>query len=94
MEYAILMAIVGLALIGMSTYMRRGIQGVVKGSCDQLGPQQVTTNSSKQASTTQDSTELKRGSFRTRIFTGGVQIRDFATQDTLTGSSDSVLTQE
>jgi len=92
-EYAILVAIVGLVLFGMSTYMRRGIQGTIKGYCDQLGSQQVTTNSGKQAQATQVIADSKSGSFRTQIFTGGAQTRDFNTRDTSIGSSDYVNIQ-
>jgi Flp pilus assembly pilin Flp len=38
-EYALLIAIIGAALIGMQTYMKRGIQGVVKLAADEIGNQ-------------------------------------------------------
>ncbi len=41
-EYSIILAIVGAALMGMQMYMKRGIQAAIKVSADQLGPQQIT----------------------------------------------------
>ena len=38
-EYAILVTIISVALLSMSQYAARGIQAVVKGSADQIGPQ-------------------------------------------------------
>ena len=39
-EFVVIMGIVALALIGMQTYMKRGIQSVIKVSTDELGNQQ------------------------------------------------------
>ena len=40
MEYAALITVVVLIFLTMSTYIRRGIQGIVKVTADQLGNQQ------------------------------------------------------
>ena len=37
LEYSIMFAIVVSALMGMQTYMKRGVQGVVKSTADELG---------------------------------------------------------
>lgn len=39
-EYAILLAIVSASLIGMQTYMKRGIQGVIRAAADDVGKQE------------------------------------------------------
>lgn len=39
-ECVLLLGIISAALLGMQTYMRRGIQGVVKTATDELGRQQ------------------------------------------------------
>jgi Flp pilus assembly pilin Flp len=38
-EYVLLIAIIGVALIGMQTYMKRGVQGVVQVAADAIGDQ-------------------------------------------------------
>lgn len=38
-EYVILIGIISLVLIGMQTYMKRGIQAVIKVSADEIGEQ-------------------------------------------------------
>lgn len=38
-EYTLILGIVGVALISMQTYFKRGIQSVIKVTADDLGPQ-------------------------------------------------------
>jgi Flp pilus assembly pilin Flp len=38
-EYAIIIGLVAVAIMGMQTYLKRGIQGVIKVSADELGDQ-------------------------------------------------------
>jgi len=38
-EYTLILGIIGLALFGMQTYFKRGIQSVIKVTADDLGPQ-------------------------------------------------------
>ena len=93
-EYSIILVIIAAALMGMQTYMKRGIQAAVKVSCDQLGPQEVTINSNKQASTVSTTNATKSGSLRTQVFSGGTQEKTTSITDTTSGSSVSISTQD
>lgn len=93
-EYAFILVIVGTALMGMQMYMKRGIQAVIKTSTDQLGAQQVTINSRKQASTISTTSGSRSGTVGIQVSTGGIQTRDIDTTDTSSGSSTSVTTTQ
>lgn len=87
-EYVLLLGVVSVALIAMQVYMKRGIQGAVKVSADQLGPQQgqqVLINFQKQTSTSSATDTSTAGNIRTQKFEGGSQRKD---TNTTTQSSD------
>lgn len=92
-EYAFILLIVGAALIGMFTYMRRSIQAVVKVSADQLGPQQVTKQSTS-ASTTTDAASRSLASRTTRLreLLGGIQIKLLNSAERIYSSTHSTWT--
>ena len=93
-DYVLLLGVISAALIAMQVYMKRGIQAAVKVSCDQLGPQEVTINSRKQASTVSTTNATKSGSLRTQVFSGGTQEKTTSITDTTSGSSVSISTQD
>jgi uncharacterized protein (UPF0333 family) len=94
LEYSILLGIIGVALTGMFTYMKRGLQATVKVSCDQLGHQQITVDSSKQLTSVTTKAEARSGSLRTVVFTGGAQSRNLDSTDVTTGSGRTRATQK
>jgi uncharacterized protein (UPF0333 family) len=56
LEYGILIAVVVGALIAMSVYMKRGLQGRLRSSTDQLGEQYSAGQTQSQYTITSDST--------------------------------------
>lgn len=95
-EYSLILAIVGAALIGMQLYMKRGLQGVVKTAADQLGTQegaQVLINFRRQASSISVTNESRAGSVETHVSRGGAQTKNIDTTSTSRGSSTSVSQQ-
>lgn len=96
-EYSLILAIVGAALIGMQLYMKRGLQGVVKTAADQLGTQegaQVLINFKKQTSSVSVTAGSTSGSVDTHVSSGGAQTRSTNTTSTSSGSSSSESRQE
>lgn len=55
-EYVIVIGIVSLAFIGMQTYMKRGIQGVVKDFADELSNQDAYNEKRENTSIAETST--------------------------------------
>lgn len=96
-EYSLILAIVGTALMGMQVYMKRGIQAAVKVSADQLGSQQsqqVLINFRRQTNSVTTTSGSRSGSVETQVSAGGAQNRSTDTTSTSSGSSSSVSTQE
>jgi Flp pilus assembly pilin Flp len=92
-EYALLLGVVSAALIAMQFYMKRGIQGAVKVSADQLGPQQgtqVLIDFKKQSSASSVTNTAASGSIRTQRLEDGSQRKDINT----TTESSSVATSQ
>jgi len=79
LEYAILIAVVVGALIGMQTYVKRGLQGRLKAASDDVGSQfePGTTNTTSFVVTAPQRTEstTDEGSQRTES-TGGTTTRE------------------
>lgn len=95
-EYSLILAILGAALVGMQVYMKRGIQGVVKTAADQLGTQegaQVLINFKRQTNSVTATTGSRAGAVATHISAGGTQTRDTSITSTSSGSSVSVSEQ-
>ena len=95
-EYAVLIGLITLALVGMQVYMKRGIQGVVKVAADQLGPQQgqqVLIAGRRQTNTVSNTIGSRSGGVGTQVFTGGRQERSTNTISTSSGTSNSISTQ-
>lgn len=88
-EYALILGIVAAALLGMQVYMKRGIQRAVQLSADQLGEQQVTINSQREANTISTSTDKKFGTVRTQESLGGGQASNINTTDITSGTTTS-----
>jgi len=67
LEYAVLIVVIIVALIAMQTYLKRGIQGRVRESSDQIGEQFSPgyTTSNRTMSTFSNSTEVNDGSSTT-----------------------------
>ena len=93
-EYSMVVAVVIAAVLSMQIYMKRGITAGVKVAVDRLGPQQITINSTMNASTNSFMTEVKTDSTRKQTFTGGEQRRIENSQSSVTGYSESVATQQ
>jgi uncharacterized protein (UPF0333 family) len=56
LEYGVLIAVVVGALIAMSVYMKRGLQGRIRASTDDIGEQFSATNTGTNYTITSDST--------------------------------------
>jgi len=91
-EYAVLLGIVSLALIGMQVYMKRGLQAAVKDAANELGPQenaQLLINFKRQEETRSETTTKRGGSIQTQTFSGGGLRRDTDTKVESTSTSTS-----
>lgn len=55
-EYAVLIACIAAAIIGMQFYLKRGIQGRLRQGGDEIGQQYSATNTGSTTTTTTDST--------------------------------------
>lgn len=76
MEYSVLLVIVVVALAGMFTYMKRGIQMAVKTSSDQLGSQSsISIRTQKVSDTVTTTRSLNSVVGQIQNFLGGVQRR-------------------
>ncbi len=93
-EYALILAIVAAALMGMQAYMKRGIQAAVKLSADQLGEQQVTINSQRESNTVSTSTDRKFGTVSMQESLEGAQTSNINTTDITSGNTYSVVTSK
>lgn len=101
-EYALLLALVGAALVTMQVYMKRGIQGAVKGAADQLGPQQYQFQQAnpngapiffRNGQTESIGNSTSQGTIRTIVSNGGSQTRIVDTNETIASSSSSNTTE-
>lgn len=54
-EYAVLIACIVAAVIGMQIYLKRGIQGRLRGAGDEIGQQYSATNTESTTTTTTNS---------------------------------------
>jgi len=96
-DYVLLIGVVSAALIAMQVYMKRGIQGMVKVSADQLGPQQgqqVLINFKKQSSTVSTTNTSTTGKISTQKFEGGSQRKDTNTTTQSSSTSTSQVITE
>ncbi len=107
-EYAILIGIITLALVGMQVYMKRGIQGVVKMAADEVGSQrdaeetdvlkgtkQQSQSRSITSGATQGTPHLPQGATRrVRAFVGGSQRVDFETNIIASGTQSYTSLKE
>ncbi len=96
-EYSLILAIVGAALVGMQFYMKRGLQAAIKISADQLGSQQgaqVLINFRRQTNSISETRGARAGAVRTQVLTDGSQTRNTSTTSTSVGSSTSVSQQQ
>jgi Flp pilus assembly pilin Flp len=81
LEYAIIIAVVVAALVGMQVYMKRGLQGKIKEATDQIGeqfsPDHTYINSTIISNTyTTENVLLEAGRPITKSFSEQNQIRD------------------
>ncbi len=96
-EYVIVIGIVSLAFIGMQTYMKRGIQGVVKSSADELFSQSAyeqkvpdksgTTDADETSTSSSNTTQTKT---TTRLVSGGATT--VTTNKTVSNTENSTST--
>lgn len=101
-EYALLLALIGAAVVAMQVYMKRGLQAVVKVTADQLGPQQYQYQQTNpngapiyfmNGQTESIGNSTSQGTIRTTTSEGGPQTRMIDTSETITSSSSSNTTE-
>ncbi len=96
MEYAIVLGVVAIALASMSLYFRRGIQSVVKAAADEAGNQTDAEDINPVTGTSVFSSIRRNAQSTARQQTeaGGTQATTISSEGIVTGSSESVSTQE
>lgn len=62
-------------MIGMFTYMKRGIQSTVKTAADQLGDQVIATKLARTVTTTTKNRTMNSGTARIKELLGGLQMK-------------------
>lgn len=100
LEYAVVLAAVVTALVGMQLFFKRGIQASLKLAADQIGAQQDSADvdivrggvitSSEAASVTQT---VSGGTQRFRQLGGGASSKDIDTTVTATGNATYVTNE-
>ncbi len=83
LEYAIVIAVIVAALIAMQTYIKRGIQGKMKASTDDIGEQYSpqNTNGNTTTSLTASSSETITGGAAPSTATNTTQVQNRSTNE-------------
>ncbi len=86
-EHVLLVGIVVAALLAMSVYIKRGIQGVIRVASDEIGRQEDAEEIDPQKGTKTNSNLVTKteGIERQRVFKGGSQERDVERVSVSTG---------
>jgi Flp pilus assembly pilin Flp len=87
-EYAILIGIIAVTLMAMQVFAKRGLQAVIKGSADQIGPQSDSQQPMSSSAMTSASSTLTEASSRSESGQQGEsRVSNFEAQDRSSGES-------